>query len=1651
MKRLHYILFMLAVVLMGSCRDIADIDKDYDLQENGFAVSGFINGTLAVENSNVYGKKSGDTLPRLATRALIDQITAKRMDSNFLRIDEDIDKNSNDGKYTFTGNEEDFPSTRVNWEKAYITEAIVVSSPDNTKPDPTIPDPELQGGYFRSVSFDPIQSYNILVQSVKDTTHFYHTRMVGWYPRNCHVPRDIDGKAANAMFDNSAFNGKRIIEKVDINGTEREVVAVQFTELDGSVDLMVSNVREGQHWHRNDGGEYTHRSNTHNGVNVYREPFGYNASLPKYSNFFTYRHYLSAVRVYVRAEKSEQVLSMWGDITGLRIMDQPTSVKVWLPDDIDQFGGAYGWSDIKTWDIQTGALFGDDSNHPDIAKEKAEYPIRLAEHHTIDNLYLGYSLIKPEDDLKLELHTTSGIYRMSIDEGAGTEESPRVFKAGYVYNVIIDLGTDGTIAAIIDDDSKHRYYDLTSLTELDLNGNEIQSFRHANCYVIETSDERRLKVKDKNGNPTDVEYHGYAFNATVVGNGEAGILSSGIQTMYPKVANISPTYASLIWTDSYDLVSNIELMYDYVRFNLRNPKDKEGNAVIGVFDDNNNILWSWHIWVTPELNTQSFKPGDNTEDNALSPVITILDRNLGATRAKWTSDADALKTYGLYYQWGRKDPSPGPKEWNYSIRSLITAPYYDFSMYEHNAAEVFSKAQPTLRDGVENPMYLIMPNQQTQSYYFNWTYERFDFLWGFRGNDNTAVHKTIYDPCPFGYRVATSALKTLAYDVHRNGDINTNYILDTYGQIFRHQSPTDEAGNSISYENARDGIYFPYTGYKGVDRTMNSHTLSWKYVGEKADYQDATINLMPGTTDVPNANYLARGRLYLSKEPSWTETSVGSYSGYYIIDFANRRTASPVRCVKDEPLAVVLADITSKTDYIMPNSGTESATHVILECAAESYSSNIKRVRLVLQYETIGEGGTKIQHEIMLKDKTEGLGATYWTNEQKSFDVSSYIDETTELTFILYVTNEHNITAENQTTVKVIQYDVDTDYWVENPTYPNTDVTVSGLHQLKNGWVHRGIIVNGNVDPADITSVRFRKVSKDGVAVSDEWHDGGVRVIDVAPDAKYETSVDLYYEFAESEPGEYVYEYMVDIQGTSGGGILKPFIVEDWNMEINVEPWSKVYKAGGGELASQMAGATVMRKVKLTNFSENIKGLVADRSQLSLIAKMNGVELTVTRDDAASTESEVWYNIEYSKNAAGSFNDITLEAYYLLTLADTEQPAYSVTGLEFDTSMWGTAYSDAACTVPVLHIADMSTPVYRKFRVYGNANPAWISGCVITDDIVREEAIVVLDSYTDNAGTPEGQIDRTYVVKFEKCPGGTHAITANINWNASVGGGSQSAVMQTVVSHITIDDKPFDKVYSNINGTAEYPFQLAGNDVYRKIRVYSNATTTSQAKIKKVMVNGVEATLLAGGSGANDYLDQTYIVKLNETTKGTHAHPAVVTWGADNEADCVTTTINVSCEVWAVDDQSEASTSLVAGVYYVIANRAFDGYHLRATSANGNLQGSNGTIGYESIFQVSGATSGGIITNGTITSVLHGTKATESGSNIVLGNSGESYTFSGEGSETYLTISSRAWSWSSWSYVTSYWKQASGGANVTISSSESNNPYWYFYLVTKEE
>lgn len=166
----------------------------------------------------------------------------------------------------------------------------------------------------------------------------------------------------------------------------------------------------------------------------------------------------------------------------------------------------------------------------------------------------------------------------------------------------------------------------------------------------------------------------YKFKATVRGNGAStAALISPTGSALAANATISPASAELVWeTNGHgQIIQGMILKDGYVYF--KTGPAAEGNAVVAVKDGSGNILWSWHIWKThfnlAEIPTQTYQTNPRGGMNGTiyadvlpaKRTLVMMNCNLGAASNIATNNAEVVKTFGLYYQFGRKDPFPAAK------------------------------------------------------------------------------------------------------------------------------------------------------------------------------------------------------------------------------------------------------------------------------------------------------------------------------------------------------------------------------------------------------------------------------------------------------------------------------------------------------------------------------------------------------------------------------------------------------------------------------------------------------------------------------------------------------------------------------------------------------------------------------------------------------------------------------------------------------------------------------------------------------------------------------------------------------------------------------------------------------------------------------
>lgn len=851
----RYLLYtVFCFTALVSCHK-ADMPEESAGKDTGVQASdGSVVPSCVMESAG--GASAGIGTPM--TRAMIGGQTVSSVTANFIKVDETAPQ-------TWTGKEEYDHQAAIwpSYTDAQIVEAEVISSADNTD------------FHFRQISFNPRLLYSFTVKGT-ETDIAYVSRMVGWHPVTYDVPAGVGGSKENATV---LFREADCMKMVDGK------VCVEFRKkLDGQTDIMMTDMREGRMYvpgFRNNDDDLDVQPYGH----MYDNPMNTGIDGLYYCNYFTFRHYLSAIRIFVTDENEHGGGAMpWGQINNIKILDQPGTVVIELPQVQSRgaygdpshvpgttpslpsegvspvFGDAVSWGDYADLDLVRTPMFSD--NGPDESYEEASaLPIVIPNKGSLGDVYAGYALVKPYDHtdasgtkMRIRIFTDAGTYDVSVPRKVTHEgREVNVLEPGYIYDVNINISDIGGLEVVIRNDDADKYSDLTPYNE------EYGDYEYSNCFVI-TRD--RLKMTETKA------YDGFFFRPDVPGRGGKGDVS---YDHYASDASLSPVFAKILYQDGNRPIEHVEMVQGFVRFTL-NPKSTldalvPGNAIIAVYNEAGDIIWSWHIWVCDSIDPKTVGG------------VTVLSKNLGAVyspaaRNDVTPSDDQgktrlLNTYGMYYQWGRKDPTTGPMEWNYEVVDMRTAPYYTLDGIRNDVSEVYLIGNaPQISHSVESPLVILAPSDISVYYSSDWLFTPNDNLW----RDD---RKTIYDPCPFGYKVPS--------------EDDLIKVLSVFS--------TNEYGTYGAYDTS-SGLFFPYAGWKGDDVNRVSRTHAWMKVGLAGDYQTSTIN--PST--------MHRRRNLITPVDFTVELFGGSSTpntyrrGSNPYDM-NRTAASVVRCVRysEEP------------------------------------------------------------------------------------------------------------------------------------------------------------------------------------------------------------------------------------------------------------------------------------------------------------------------------------------------------------------------------------------------------------------------------------------------------------------------------------------------------------------------------------------------------------------------------------------------------------------------------------------------------------------------------------------------------------------------------------------------------------------------------
>lgn len=343
----------------------------------------------------------------------------------------------------------------------------------------------------------------------------------------------------------------------------------------------------------------------------------------------------------------------------------------------------------------------------------------------------------------------------------------------------------------------------------------------ANCYMVHAAGSYKLPLvygnAIKNGTTNTAAYNPTGTNSETFLKPFVNHAGTGITNPWLKNNGATPDGAKLIWQDVKGMISSVGISGDYLTFTVDKNNIAEGNAVIAA-TKGGTIVWSWHIWVTPEkLQTLTSIAGTYCTCKVTHVNlgwINYIDKyDSRSCSVKITQDGGKEETFVIlqkpfetepnyktgantYYQWGRKDPEiPSATYKTYKSPSTIKdndRPTYDIS--GNNTTWELNTSSVTIGTEIQNPLiHYSDPN----NHYIHST--KHLNLWNANETEKynakaAKTVKTIYDPCPPGYCIPQSGFGRIFLD-------NTSGTWDStnLGRLWTNDSPN---------------VFFPATGYR---------------------------------------------------------------------------------------------------------------------------------------------------------------------------------------------------------------------------------------------------------------------------------------------------------------------------------------------------------------------------------------------------------------------------------------------------------------------------------------------------------------------------------------------------------------------------------------------------------------------------------------------------------------------------------------------------------------------------------------------------------------------------------------------------------------------------------------------------------------------
>ena len=333
-------------------------------------------------------------------------------------------------------------------------------------------------------------------------------------------------------------------------------------------------------------------------------------------------------------------------------------------------------------------------------------------------------------------------------------------------------------------------------------------------------------------------------------------------------ANASVDGAEVVWADAADLVHSPSITHvggeGFLDFEVKASDIQSGNAVVAV-KKGGTTVWSWHLWFAPKdaldkipvtnhqgkvynftKETLGWKPtqwSGSTYDKARTVKVKVVQTIKNGGVAQETvinitqNPGNVKKGATTLYQFGRKDAFPGVDASKLAANSHFT----------ENAGDNMS-----ITNNIQNPdkFYIYGSSLWTNYGYYNlWSADN-TVTGGYNvGNDNPVV-KTVYDPCPVGFKMPANNAFTGFTTTGQNSTSQSELNVDGTDDW---QQWTNNFGHNFWTNSSKTAtINFPASGLRfNSDGSLNN-------VGYFGYYRSAVPDITSNGCDL----YFGSGLVY---------------------------------------------------------------------------------------------------------------------------------------------------------------------------------------------------------------------------------------------------------------------------------------------------------------------------------------------------------------------------------------------------------------------------------------------------------------------------------------------------------------------------------------------------------------------------------------------------------------------------------------------------------------------------------------------------------------------------------------------------------------------------------------------------------------------